>query len=707
MNDRGIVTSGQIFILLFISRIVMALIFSPIFLKIDSLWDFLLPMLISMVLSLIMLYPILCMYKQNHSMSISEYSNKHFGKAGNILTILYAVYFFMQALYSISSYSMFLGFIAPNEVQIWLIVLLLIITCIYAAFKGIEAISRLSGIIFAALIIIAIIFVSFLLPLISVNNYIPVEYMEIDKLKDTVIFTLSRMGDIAAIAILYPITKGNIIRDSIIWIISVFLFFISIILITVGALGEYLDNQMFPVYQSIEGSGSLQRLNPMFLSVLTAIIFCQISMLLYVISQCIKNISTEKSGRNFTIISGVLLFIICMILVQHNIATSLFNEYLYFIITFTFVFLFPLVIVIINKLKGKKTKKSVLKKALRIISLIVTISITAVLISGCNTTQLNQRFIVQGIGIDKEYGKYKITAIVLDIDNEEMENSTKLIYCEGKSVDEAILSLKYRYSKDILLNQCLFIIMNMDAFTDCRQSLSYFCDNNDILKNTNLFVSDKNAEQIIKKSTEEFNYKSSDINALADNQDSEQMIAQCSLLDYISFTKNKYSGIIVPYITINENINSLQAYESVVLNQNHKTKILNYNQTVGSLIINEKANEYTETIRNKNSINILYRIKDVNSDIILELIDNNLEVNISVDVSLDRGYQNYELKLIYNDIYHKINGSINKTLKESGCDIFSLYKILRSVDYNDFKNVDNWGNILKNSKTKIRITINK
>lgn len=706
MTDKGIVTSGQIFILLFISKVIMAVFYSPVIFKTNSLWDLLLPVIISIILSLFMLIPVLCMYKQNRCMSISEYSRNYFGKAGNIVTILYSVYFFINCLYSLANYYLFLKYIAPEGIQIWMIIATLIIACIYASFKGIEAISRLSGIVLVTVIISIIVFMSFLLPSISQDNYIPIEYSKFDSTIDGIIFVLSRMNDIAVLAMLYPITKGNIIRGAVVYNISVFMIFIAIILLLTGSLGEYLNSQLFPIYQSIDGSGTLQRLNPMFIAVFTSGIFCKISMLLYVISQCIKNVSNEKLGRRFTIISGIAVTLICLLVINnYDIMEALFNKYLNFIFTIIFVILIPLIIVIISKVKKNKKYNHKSKRHLKIFSLIMAVLISSTMFSGCNTTQLNQRFIIQGIGIDKISDKYKLTLIVLDTDSEENENAIKLIYTEGRSIDEAISSLESRNRKNVLFSQCLFIMMNNDAIENCDATLEYFTNNNDILKNTNLMVSEKTAEQTITSAINDMKYKSADINALSDSQSINQAVVQCSLLDYISLKNNPYSGIIIPYIVIDKNISALKSEGSIILKQSSQTNFLTNNETFGALIINKEADNYTETIVSKDNIETTYTIKSIISTIKPKISNNNLIIEFKLNISLDKSYDNETQQLIYNDIYEKVKTSIDKTIIENGCDVFSLNKSIRAEYSGYYNNINNWEEILKNAETNIDITV--
>lgn len=707
MNNKGIVTSGQIFILLFTSNIITAVIYSPVISNINSLWDLLLPVIISMCLSLALLIPVLYMFKRNRYMSISEYSNRLFGKAGNIVTIFYAIYFCVNVIYYLSIYYLFLKNIAPKNIQIWMIICVLIIACIYASFKGIEAISRLSGIVFISVLTCIIIIAAFLFPSITNNNFLPIDYISFNTTVEAIIFIMSRMNSIVILIMLYPITKGNIIRGSFLWIISFFLFSIMIILISTGALGEYLNIQMFPIYHSIDGNGTLQRLNPVFLAVITAGIFCEISMLMYIISQCVKNISNENKGKKFTIISGITVVIICLILSNNNnYINILFNSTLNLILTLIFSVLIPVIILTINKIKKNNRNFVNAKNVLRTISLTIIISIICITFSGCNTIQLNQRIIVQGIGVDiLDDNKYKVTLITLDTENEENENEIKLIYTEGRNIEQAFSLLEIRNGKELLFNQCLFIMLNENITKDIDYSLEYFLNNNDILKNVNLMICENSAENIISTAIKEFNYKSSDINALADSKTSNQSVIQCSLLDYISFKNNQYDGIIMPYININPEISSIQNNRSIIINNNDQINYLSNNESNIILMINNKLKEYTGTLYNIENQEIEYKIKIISSKIVPKIISNHLSLDINLN-SLILKKENIDEMLIYNDLYEEMQSTTIKLINNYCCDIFLINKSIQLQYPNFYKTVKNWNNLLKNADITINITYN-
>lgn len=706
MNDRGIITSGQLFVLFFISRIILAVFCSPKISGVNTLWDYFLPVIISLFLSMLMLVPVLIMCRQNRQISVSEYSYKYFGKAGNIITILYALYFFIGCIYSLSVYYNFLKFVSPDGIQISFILILLVIACVYASFKGLEAVSRLSGIVLVMLIIAAVILISFLSPRLSDSNYLPLYYTNPTSTTETVIFILSRMNSIAVLAMLYPVTKGNITKSAVICNIFVFLVFISMILLLTGSLGEYLDAQLFPVYQSIDGSGKLQRFNPMFLGVSGAGIFCEISMLLYVISQCIKNVSSEKTGRKFTVIGGILSAAIALCISgSDTILNILFNKYLCFVVTLIFAFVIPLLIVIVNAVRNRKRKNRKFKKAICVFSLIIAVTVSAFMFSGCGAIQLNQRIIVQGIGIDKIENNYKLTAIILDTESEEQENAVRILYSTGETVSEAMTSLEVQHGRKILLNQCLFIMMSETAATDTAGTLSYFTENNDIIKSLNLMVSKDTAEQTITTAINDMNYKSEDINLLSDSSAINQTTVQFSLFDYISSENNPYSAMIFPYIIINKSLSALQADGSCIITKN-KISFLDSYETFGVLIAKNEAQNYTSSVTNSDGNKIVYEIKKISSEISPQIKNDNLTLKFDIEILLSESYNSEKKQLIYEDLYNKIQSGISKTITENACDIFSINKYIRLEFPEFYSKINNWTDILKNTEIIINLKLN-
>ena len=685
MTKKNTVTVGQIYTLLFISRISLVIIYSVFVSGIGSIWNFLIPLMISMVISILMMIPVNVFYGKSREKSVCGISVEQSGKIGYVIPILYAVYFLFSCVYAVKALEYFLDMLLPDGIDSKIIISILTIACIYASVKGIEALSRMSALVLGFMFLAVILLFVYLIQGFSSENMIPFEYVTFNGVTDGIIFIISRMNTSAALNVLIPSTKGKLWKSSIIWSVMTFLFMIFMLLLFRGAIGDYLNSRELSVYQVIEGAGSLQRLNPFFIFVTMCSIFCNISVLLFALSESIKTIFKDEFVKIISVISGVILLLGVLLIPETDI---LFNKYIWCVLTVIFTAVIPLIVYVFAKMPERKISRKI----------VGTISIISVLIlfSGCNSTQLNQRLIVQGMGIDKNNNGYDITLIVLDTENEEKENAVKLIYTDGKNVEEALYRIENQRGKKLLLSQCLFIMMNRESAMDYRNTLSYFADMSEMQKTSNLMVTDDSSKNTLSTAIEKLDYQSEYINVLADSKAIDQTEVHCSLIDYISSLRNE-KALLFPHIVIKDEISALSVEGSCLADKDGGYYDLTGDETLGTLIVNQRVNDFTDTVGE-----ISYKIEKVKSNIIPIWKDGFFEIHFDIGIYLDKKYSKDILNNIQENIAGKVNSGIEKTLK-SGSDVFSIGKYIRSAYPEVYKNGD-VKEFLQNAVTHTKIT---
>ena len=409
MTKKNTVTIGQIYTLLFISRISLSVIYSVFVSGMENIWDLFMPLLICIPISILLLLPVNFGKK-----SVCIQAVEKFGKMGYVIPALYGIYFIGSGLYAIKALEYFLNMILPDGINARLVMTGLVIAGIYAAVKGIEALSRMAAVILGFILISSAIMFIYLIQGFAVENIMPVEYVTFGAVTDGVVFVISRMNTSAALNVLLPSAKGRFWKSAVIYSALTFLFMCFMLILLKGAVGDYLNARELSVYQATEGAGSLQRLNPFFIFVTMCSLFCNVSVMLFAVSESVKVIFKSSHGKIIAVISGIFLIVLVLAVPENKV---LFDKYIWCILTVTFTFLIPLII---------KMPK------------LTAVCLSVLILGGCNNMQLNQRLIVQGIGIDKNTDGYKITLIVLDTDNKENENSVKLVYTQGKTTEEAL-----------------------------------------------------------------------------------------------------------------------------------------------------------------------------------------------------------------------------------------------------------------------------
>ena len=666
MTKKNIVTVGQIYTLLFISRISLSVIYSVLVSGIGDIWELFLPLLICIPISILLLVPVNISKK-----SVCMQAVEKFGKTGYFIPVLYGVYFLGSGLYALKALEHFLNIVLPDGINAGLVMGVLVAVCIYAAVKGIEAISRMAAVVLGLILLSSVIIFVYLMQGFSSENILPFEYVTFGSVADGVIFIISRMNTSAALNVLLPSTKGRLWKSAVIYSVMIFLLMCFMLVLFKGAVGDYLNVRELSVYQATEGAGTLQRLKPLFIFVTMCSLFCNISVMLFAVSESIKTVCRNAHGKVISVISGIFLIVLVLVLPENEI---IFDKYIWCILAVIFTAIIPLII---------KMPK------------LTAVFLSIFILGGCNSMQLNQRLIVQGIGIDRNVDGYKITLIVLDTDNKENENSVKLVYAEGQTVEKALYELENQRGKKLLLSQCLFVMMDREAVSDCKKALSYFVDMGEMQKTANLMVTESSAESTLSTAIERLGYQSEYINVLADSKAIDQTEVHCSFIDYISSGTEK--ALLFPYIVVNENIKALSVKGSYLVEGAENYELMP-EETVGTLILNERVTDFTDVIGDIN-----YRIKNVKSEIIPEWKDGRLKIEFIAEVHLDKSYSKEMLKKITARIESMANMGVKKTLLKSGADVFSIGKNIRGKYPELYKNSD-MRDILKNSFVEIEIT---
>ena len=298
--------------------------------------------------------------------------------------------------------------------------------------------------------------------------------------------------------------------------------------------------------------------------------------------------------------------------------------------------------------------------------LLVTV-ISFMLLPGCNKLQLNQRIIVQGIGIDKTENGYDMTFIVLDTENEK-ENSSEIMYSEGKSVEDAVIRFQNNTGRRILLSQCLFIMMNKTAAENSDETLSFFVKDKEIMKTVTLEVTGDRASDLIDTAFNKYDYSAENISLSTESKVINQECAHYTLYDHIVSLKGSNSDKLLAYVETDPYTSSLYAYKSCIVKcSNEGAVVLDEYYTLGSLIMSGQCNEISVYSVNDKK---MYHISGLKTKIIAVPLNGKIDIRITVRGETEKNSREKAEK----EIYDRISSSAVKIFKENGSDVFSIIK---------------------------------
>ena len=130
---------------------------------------------------------------------------------------------------------------------------------------------------------------------------------------------------------------------------------------------------------------------------------------------------------------------------------------------------------------------------------------------------------------------------------------------------------------------------------------------------------------------------------------------------------------------------------------------MNADETAGTLIINRKALNFTDAVTDSDTV-INYSIKNISTSITPRIINNQLNIDFTIHVFLDSPYDQEESQKITDDIFRKVQSSVDKTVSGSGSDIFSVSRYIRSAYPDFYKGVDDWKALFRQSETTVRLS---
>ncbi len=694
MNNERIITSGQIFVLLFICKISNILISPEIFTGRGSVWELFFPLIVFALISFIFLIPII--KYRDYTMIDENGKSEKLMKYGGIVYILYFIYLSVYHLFCLNG---FIGELSGTGIERYSILFFILAVAVYASYKGLEATARFSAVALVGVIISALLMIFLLVPSFDTENLMPINYMGSDPLRSGMILMLSQTEEFAILFILCRTAKGQFTRISVMWNMFVYIFLGSMLILICGALGVYLTDMPYPFYHSIDGSGDLQRFNPFFIGTAAASFCCLLGAELYIIFRLIGNFSRNKKIINSAYIP-ILIFVYGILIFLCNngsLGKTLFDSNIMAALSVIFSLVIPITAAVVYKIRLKKGVKRVFRAA----SLILCISLIIPTLCGCGAAQLNQRLIIQGIGIDKNDDKYTMTYIVLDTEAEE-ENSIRLLYSDGENVQKAIENLENQKGRSVLLSQCLFIMLNESAADDIESSLSYFRHNNDIMKTTNIIVAD-DSKFTIDNAVTKLGYTSENINLLYDSSAVNQSAIHFSLFDYVSCLNDRYDDMLIPYIETDNSLALIKTNGSYLVRSDMKKSArLDADATSGILIINEKADELRGNI-SYGDIN--YGIDSCTAGTKAVLEDEELVIELNIDIVLDKEYDSEEKEKIYEDISDKLDSAIEISIHRCGSDVISLSRYINTVYPNSVIGEDDWHRLLEKSRCNIKLEI--
>ena len=325
------------------------------------MWNQIIAVLISFISTFVFAAPVYFLYKKFPNFTMSDNILNFWGKFGIVFILVYSLYFLFVCCHSLSLFNIFISNVMNPDFSVKTLSFTIVLTSCYGAYKGLEGLARASSIIMS-IIFVSIFFLAIaLIPQINFLNYPPMTFKDSKNILNTTLIMMSKMSYIPAMTMLLPFAKGNVKKGIVLWNVILHVFIALLITLLVGALGEYINTHVFPVYAatSIAEIGMFKRLDALYMGIFTTGLFVKISLFLLLFSLTVSKIFGDKIGRVSIFAGGLFVAITGMIFSNSKNASEFFYS-TPFSFTFTVIVgtVFPLFLLIVSHIKNKKGDSS-------------------------------------------------------------------------------------------------------------------------------------------------------------------------------------------------------------------------------------------------------------------------------------------------------------------------------------------------------------
>ena len=318
MTTNPKIGAGQLFFLIFLSRIVLTLTYS-----ISSGGhtvnnaDWLAALFMPIVL-LVIAVPTFCFLKVSHRRDVCEFAHGIHPAFGRVIAVLYAILFFVLAYTPVARFSFFVTSAMQQEQGNWFFPILIFLPVCFAAIKGIQAIVR-TGAVFAVVSFAAVgIILVALIPRLDFLNIYSPWYDGGTEIGYSLTLMISNSLELSMILMLAPTVKGSITRAYLCYAFFAPMVLFFVLFTVVAVLGQYANLQLFPFYSvaGIARIGELTNLSALEASVWIVGVFIKSATYLYLSHRCLQRVvgSNHRSA------------VICLLGAAGVIAASLSSE---------------------------------------------------------------------------------------------------------------------------------------------------------------------------------------------------------------------------------------------------------------------------------------------------------------------------------------------------------------------------------------------
>ncbi len=335
---------------------------------------------------------------------------------------------------------------------------------------------------------------------------------------------------------------------------------------------------------------------------------------------------------------------------------------------------------------------------------------------GCSGgIELHEKFIIQGIAVDKDEEKYKLTAQAYDFQTpkDEQEPNIRVVEVSGRTLLEALDNIKKKTSLNPVYSQNMIILMGEDvAKSGVNNFIDFFIRHCETRPKVKLCVCSGDASDILKAKDGDKTVKASNIHDLIPDE------LGSDVMHFVGDVYGKISDPYVAWLDLSENSGSKEiVFKGVGLfHDDVLDEFLENDDAFGFMIFKGIPNFSSCVVKNDYFGEVTCSVTNSDIKTTPEIDENSypvFKINISVDISafaFDSDYKTNasesDIKGLEKSIEAKLGSiyeSLLKKITSANIDALGFGKVMRNSHPEYFKKIfDNWRNII--SKCRYEVT---
>ncbi len=298
--------------------------------------------------------------------------------------------------------------------------------------------------------------------------------------------------------------------------------------------------------------------------------------------------------------------------------------------------------------------------------------VSMVLFTGCsNMTQLHERLIVQGVGIDIVDGQYVVTMQVFDAINSggnEGEESL-VVSAQGKSVLDAFTNITLQTGKEPLYSQNMAVVIGEEtARQGIYQVLDFFIRYYEARPEVDIFVVKDTALKLLRSKGEDGKLiKAQDLSSLADSGELNANAMQSTVRQVVAMLQNDTSDPHMLALKMTERGEGflVSADGTALFQQDQLVGYLGLDETQGAMMLQGSTSNGTQVVSLPDIGTVTYSFQGVDSEVEIKIQDQKPDVTfrISAQANLFEIDHAIEDKLP-SDTFDVIQAALEQRIKQ-------------------------------------------